>query len=164
MTTAKPTFFKRASEGSRLFRVVQRVVVIVALLHVAIGAWSSYRAWVQVRALDLQVMSPTLRPGIPAFVQAVTSGRTPIDVRLELVQGSHTELLADLRVAASRDGFYDPRTRHGSMTPSFTTEFLARFQPGPAVVRATALGRPQWLRTPPPVIREIPVIVAPPGG
>jgi hypothetical protein len=161
MTTAKPTFFDRASRGSRLLRVVQRVIIIVALLFVTIGAFSAYRAWFQVRRLDLQVMSPNVRAGLPVLVQVVTSGRTPVDVRLELVQGAHAEMLATLRVAASHDGFFDPRNRVGSMTQSFPAGFLAHFQPGQAVVRATATGRPVWLRTPPPVVREMSVVIAP---
>jgi hypothetical protein len=156
------SFARRAAAGSRVVRVVFRVLAIVALLYVAIGIWSGYRALVQVRRLDLQLLSPNLRPGVLADVHVVTSGRTQVEVRLELVQGTHSELLADLRVAPSRNGFYDPRTRQGTMTPSFTTEFLAYFQPGPAIVRATALGRLQWLRTPPPVMQEIPVVVASP--
>ena len=141
-------------------RAAKRVILIVTLLFATIAAWSAYRAWFQVRALELRVMSADLRAGLPVVVQVVTSGRTPVDVRLELVQGTHVEMLATLRVAGSHDGFFDPRTRQGSMMPSFTTEFLAHFQPGPAVLRATAIGRPQWMRTPPPVVKEIAVIVA----
>jgi hypothetical protein len=163
MSTPKLTFAQRMSGGSRLVRVVQRVVIIVALLHVAIGAWAAYRAWVQVRLLELKVVTATLRPGALSYVRVVTSGRTFVDVRLDLIQGSHTATLADLRVAPSHDGFYDPRTRQGMMMPAFTTEFLAQFQPGPALLRATAIGGPQWLRTPPPTIQEIPVVIAPPG-
>ncbi len=162
MTTANLTFAKRALEGSRLYRIVLRVVVLITLVNLAFGAWSAYRAWVQVRRLDLQVLSANLRPGIPAVVQVVTSGRTPVDVRLELVQGSHEEMLATLRVMPSHDGFYDPRTRQGTMSPLFTAEFLAKFQPGPAVLRATAVGRPQWLRTPAPLVQEVPVVVMQP--
>src|ERR1019366_2849494 len=103
MTTAKLSFSERASKGSRVLRVVQRVIIIVALLHVAIGVWSAYRAWVQVRSLDLKVMSPALSAGMPTYVHVVTSGRTPVDVRLELIQGSHSVMLAALRVAPSRD-------------------------------------------------------------
>jgi hypothetical protein len=161
MTSAKLTFAQRSEVGSRLLRVVQRVIIIVALLFATIGGWSAYRAWVQVRTLDVQVMSANLRPGVPALVRVVTSGRTPVDVRLELIQGAHSEMLATLRVTGSRDGFLDPRNRQGSMMPSFTAEFLAHFQPGPAIVRATAIGRPQWLRTPPAVVKELPVAVAP---
>jgi hypothetical protein len=160
MTSPKLSFSRRFSEGPRIVRVVYRVLLIGVLFNVAIGAWSAYRAWVQVRQLDLKVISTNLRPGVIAVVSVVTSGRTPIEVRLELVQGTHSEMLSDLRVSASHDGFYDPRARRGTMTPSFTAEFLAHFQPGPAVVRATALGRSQWMRTPPPVVQEIPVVVA----
>jgi hypothetical protein len=130
MTPARLTFFQRAAAGSRLFRVARRIVIIVTLLYAAVGAWSAYRAWVQVRALDLEVMSPTLRPGLPAVVHVVTSGRTPVDARLELIQGTHVEMLATMRIAGSRDGFFDPRARQGTMTPSITTEFLAKV-PGP---------------------------------
>ena len=159
MAAASPGLSERASKGSRLLGVVQRVVIIVALLHVAIGAWSAYRAWVQVRSLELKVVSPDLRPGMPALVHVVSSGRTFVNVRLELVQGTHAVMLATLRVAPSREAFYDPRTRQGTMMPSFTTEFLAQFQPGPAILRATATGGPQWTRTPPPVVEEMSVIV-----
>lgn len=162
MATAKLSFARRFNEGPRLLRVAYRVILIGALINITAGIWSAYRAWVQVRRLDLAVLSTNLRPGVASVVRVVTSGRTPIDVRLELVQGTHSELLADLRVAPSRDGFWDPRTRQGMMTPSFTTEFLAHFQAGPAIVRATALGKPQWMRTPPPTVQEIPVVIAPP--
>lgn len=164
MTAARPGFSQRVSKGSRLLRIAQRVILIVALLFATLGAWSAYRAWFQVRALDLRVMSPDVRPGLPVVVQVVTSGRTTVDVRLELVQGPRVEMLATLRVAASRDASLDPRTRQGSMTPAFTAAFLEHFQPGAAILRATAVGRPQWMRTPPPTVREIAVIVAPPGS
>ena len=36
-----------------------------------------------------------------------------------------------------------------------TPELLGRFEPGAALVRATAHGRSQWLRTPPPEVREV---------
>jgi hypothetical protein len=160
MTAAKLTFSQRASEGSRLFAVVQRFILIVALLFAIDGAWAAYRALVQVRALELRVLSPELRAGLPVVVQVVTSGRTVVDVRLELAQGEHVEMLATLRVAASHDASLDPRKRQGAMTPAFTAAFLGHFEPGPAVLRATAVGRPQWMRTPPPTVREMAVIVA----
>jgi hypothetical protein len=160
MTKTKPTFFERATQGSRITRVIWRVIIVLALFNVAIGIWSGYSAWVQVRQLDVTIASPNLRPGMPAIVHVVSSGRTFVTVRLELVQGSHSEMLAQLRVAPSKWSVYDPRSRPATMTPSFTTEFLAQFQPGPAILRATGTGGPQWTRTPPPVIREIPVVIA----
>jgi hypothetical protein len=39
----------------------------------------------------------------------------------------------------------------------WSPEILVRFQPGLAHLRATARGRPQWLREPLPEVRELPV-------
>lgn len=47
----------------------------------------------------------------------------------------------------------------GSQIVSVTPEMLARFATGPATLRAAATGRAQWLRTPPPKMREIPVVI-----
>ena len=160
MTSAKLTFAQRSAVGSRLLRVAQRVVIIVTLLFVAIGIGSSYNAWVEVRALDVTVASPNLRPGLPAIVHVVSSGRAFVTVKLELVQGTHSETLAELRVAPNRWSVYDLRARPATMTPAFTVEFLAHFQAGPAALRATGTGAGAWLRIPPPVIKEIPVVVS----
>ena len=35
-----------------------------------------------------------------------------------------------------------------------TAALLERFRPGPATLRATGLGSSQWLRVPPPEVRE----------
>ena len=148
---------------SRVFRVMQRVVVIVALLYAAVGVYSVYRAWVQVRSLDLHVMSETVRPGIPALVEVVSSGVTTVDVTLEVVQGAAHETLSTLRLVPTRQPIFNPRIRQGTMMPSFTPEFLARFQPGPAIVRATATGRRKWLVTPSPVVKEVPIVIAAPS-
>jgi hypothetical protein len=161
MTSANSVFSSWMSGGSRLTRVAKRVALIVVLLYVSIGAWFAFRAVDQVRQLDLRVVSATLRPGIPGFVSVVTSGLTPVEVRLDLIQGTRTSTLANLRISASRRPFYDPRRRQGSMMPSFTTEFLAPFTPGAALLRATAVGHRVWFYTPPPTVQEIPVFVAP---
>jgi hypothetical protein len=161
MTPKKQSFADR-TKSPRLFRVVQRVLIIVALIYAALGIWSAYSAWVQVRKLDVTVASANLRPGMPAIVHVVSSGRTFVTVRLELSQGTHSETLAELRVAPNHWSVFDPRARPATMTPSFTAEFLAHFQPGQAMLRVIGTGGPQWLRTPPPVIRELPVVVTPP--
>jgi hypothetical protein len=160
MTTAAKRPSASTWGASRLFRVFQRVVIIVALLYVAVGAWSLYRAWFQVRSLGVRVVSENIRPGISAVVEVVTSGVAPADVRLELVQGTHAEMLATLRVMPARNPFFTPRTRQGTMMPTFTPDFLSHFQPGPAIVRATAIGRRMWLRTPADEVREISVVIS----
>src|SRR5665213_653304 len=105
MTARKKSFADR-TKAPRLVRVVQRVVIIGALLQLAIAIWSGYRAIVQIFKLELSVVSTDLRSGMPAVVHVVTSGRASATVRLELVQGSHSELLANMRVSGSHDGFY----------------------------------------------------------
>ncbi len=162
MTAANATSRKGKWGDSRLFRVFQRVAIIIVLLYAAVGAWSVYRAWVQVRTLEVRVVSDNVRPGIPALVEVVTSGVTLVDVRLDLVQGAHTETLATLRIVPTRQPFFNPRARQGTMMPSFTPEFLAHFQPGPATVRATATGRRRWMLTPGPVVKDVPVVIAAP--
>jgi hypothetical protein len=164
MTAAAATSTRGQQGGLRLLRVFQRVVIIVALLYAAVGAWSVYRAWVQVRTLELRVVSDNVRPGIPALVEVVTSGVTVVDVKLDLVQGTHSETLATLRIVPARQSFFNPRARQGTMMPTFTPEFLAHFQAGPAVVRATATGRRKWLVTPGPVVKDVPVVIAAPSN
>ena len=53
--------------------------------------------------------------------------------------------------------FLDPRPRQAAQTSVLTFDVLSRFEKGKALLRATALGRPQLGRTPPPVVREVEV-------
>lgn len=87
----------------------------------------------------------------------ISSGRTYADVRLELRQGVHSETLAMQTVPGNEYGFFDPRTQRASQTVMLTPELLSRFAAGAAQLRATAHGRSQWTRTPPPVVRELDV-------
>jgi len=130
------------------------VVVIGALL--VIGAISAYRALVQVRSLDLK--APTSLPaGSVVEVAVVSSGRTTVDVDVELIQGSHSEKLFRLHLRGNELAFFDPRPRDGSQSMTLTEETLARFEPGPARLRAIAVGREQFTRLPPPTVREMAV-------
>ena len=83
----------------------------------------------------------------------------PVTLQIELVQGTQAETLAMKIVANSKDPFFDPRTVKGTLSVALTPEVLARFAPGPALIRATARGRSQWMREPPPLIREVPVLL-----
>ena len=86
--------------------------------------------------------------------QASTAGRVPVDAVLELIQPTRTGTLSVLRVPDHTNASYDPRTIHADRRVTLTGEQLAHFVPGPARIRVTANGRSQWLRVPPPVIRE----------
>lgn len=128
-------------------------LVLVALCVVAALA-SGYRAYYQVYGLEIQLSEPALRAGSVIQVAVTGSGRTTIDVRVELVQGARSETLAVRGVRGNDWPSFDPRPRRASQRVAVTPEVLARFMPGPAIVRATATGRPQWLRLPPPTVRE----------
>jgi hypothetical protein len=53
----------------------------------------------------------------------------------------------------------DPRPWRGSLRVVLGPGALAGFTSGPAQLRATATGRPQWTRLPPPTVRETAVML-----
>jgi hypothetical protein len=121
---------------------------------VVLASISGYRAIVQVYRVDIAVDAPTLRPGSNIDMSVATSGRTPVDAELELIQPAHAETLAVLLIHDHENASYDPRTIHAAKRVVLTGEQLARFRPGRALLRATGNGRSQWLRVPPPVVKE----------
>ena len=157
--TAPRFAFARPAEDP-VVRVVRRGLLALLVPIVVLAALSGWRAWVQVRSLDVQLDSAALRPGSTIRAALVSTGRTTVDVRVELVQGARVQPLAELRVPGNRDGALDPRFRSRALRVVLTLELLARFDAGPAVVRATAVGRSQWLRVPTPTVRERRVRVA----
>lgn len=130
------------------------IVVIVALL--TIGATSSYRAYVQVQSLELSAPS-LMSVGSEVKASVVSSGRTFVDVQVELIQGSHSEVLFVMRVPGNELGFFDPRSQRAARTEVVSADVLSGFQRGHARIRAVATGRPQWMRLPPPTVREVEV-------
>ena len=102
----------------------------------------------------------SLRDGSVVETTLVSYARTTIDVRLELIQGSHAETIATKRVRGNEWALFDPRSRQASESTVLTAELLDRFNKGPAQLRATAVGREQWTRLPPPVVREIIVAIS----
>ena len=128
--------------------------VIVALL--AIGVVSSYRAYVQVRSLDLSAPR-ILSAGAVVATEVVTSGRTMVDVEVDLIQGTNSERLIKLHLDGNELAFFDPRTQPAGDSITLTSEVLSKFQAGAAHLRSVATGRHQWTRLPPPTVRELEV-------
>ena len=146
-------FENLSPRDARHTALIKKVAAVLLALFLITGAVSAYRAYYQVRSLELLLTEPTLRNGSVVQVEVAGSGRTTIDVRLELVQGAHSETLAVRRVRGNEWAFFDPRPTRGSQTVVLTPELLSRFAAGAATVRATATGRPQWTRLPPPTVR-----------
>ena len=150
---------------ARSVRLVRKLIVVSLIVFLVAGAWSSYRAYFQIKSVHLELTDGALRSGSTARVDVVSYGRVPVDVRLEMVQGARAETLGVQHVSAHYDGFWDPRTIKGSFSVVLTPEVLSHFQAGPGVLRATARGRPQWLREPPPLVEQLMVeIPRMPGG
>lgn len=142
--------------------VALRWLTLAVVVPFAIfGGFSGYRAWVQVRSVALRVPDVELRPGGIVEVDAVSWARTHVTVRLVLVQGTHAETLAVHRIASNHVASLDPRTRSAHLLIPLAAERLAHYRPGEAVLRAIAIGGPQWLRTPPPKVDERRVIIPP---
>ena len=135
---------------------LRRVFAFVIAVFLAIGMVSAYRAYIQVRALELNAPS-ALSDGSIVQTSLVSSGRTTVDVEVDLVQGTYSERLIELQVRGNELGFFDPRTRRGSENATLTAQTLSHFQPGRARLRAVATGRHQWFRLPPPTVRELDV-------
>src|SRR5690349_21568900 len=147
-------------EESRASRLGKRAVLWFILLQLPIGALSSYRAWVQIKGLTLSTTSETLAPGVVVRSDLASWARTESDARIELVQGSRVAMLGEVYLPRNHEPVFDPRPQHGSVVVKLDSTMLASFSPGPATLRASAVGRPQWLRVPPPTIREQRVSIA----
>jgi hypothetical protein len=139
---------------ARPLALMRKAVLALLALCLVTALSSGYRAYHQVYHLGIHLSESTIRNGSAIQVEVAGSGRTTVDVRVELIQGDHSETLAVQQVRGNEWASLDPRAREASQRVVLTVEQLARFRPGPATVRATATGRPQWLRLPPPTVRE----------
>lgn len=146
-----------AIKSARPLVFLKRACLVLLSIYLAVGLMAAYRAYYQVRSLELQSGDSTLRVGSGIKTTVISYARTPVEVRLELVQGTHAETLAVQHVPDNEWAFLDPRSRQASQTAVLTSEILKRFEAGKAQLRATATGRPQWMRLPPPVVRELAV-------
>jgi hypothetical protein len=162
--------FQRRSQTTRpVFVAVKAICVVGLSVYLLIGLIAAYRAWFQVKSLDTTLIGfgSVFRPNDPraesivgiakgsTFEATVVSyARTPIDVRLELVQGSNVETLLQGTIPDNDWAFFDPRTRQASFKATLTDEVLQHFRAGRAELRATVTSRPQWMRLPPPVVQK----------
>ena len=122
--------------------------------YLVIGLIAGYRAYYQVHSLQFDVSEKVIHVGSVVNTRIISYARTPISVRLELIQGGHAEELSRQNVHDNDWAFLDPRPKQALQTTILTADMLGGFQEGPARLRVTALGRPQLSRTPPPVVRE----------
>jgi hypothetical protein len=156
LSSGQEIFSPKVIAEPRWLTLFKRLLLLIVAFHLLVGVVSSYRAYYQIHSLDI-FSNQILEPGSMVQTKVVTYGRSFADVKLELIQGSLAVTLHDQRVAANEFGFYDPRMQQAEFSVSITPQTLERFAPGPALLRATAVGRHQWMRLPPPVVREMTV-------
>ena len=150
-------FESRTVSEARSVVLVKRTLTLLLGAYLVIGLIAGYRAWFQIRSLELRSSDLVLRRGSYIKTTVVSYARVPIEVRLELVQGTHAETVALQHVPKNTWAFLDPRTRQASQLATLDADTLNRFTPGVAKVRATATGRLQLGHLPAPLIREIAV-------
>ena len=137
---------------------LKRAFAVIIIAFLAIGMVSAHRAYFQVRSLELNAPQQ-LTDGSVVETSVVSSGRTAVDVVVDLIQGTHSERVLKLHLSGNELGFFDPRKRYGSDSVTLTPELLSKFEPGAARLRSVATGRHQWFRLPPPTVREFEVVI-----
>jgi hypothetical protein len=152
---AESMFEGSAPQESKFERFLRWAILSIMIPFLISGGIAGHRAYFQLRQLEIYLDSTNLHPGALVRAEALSSGRVPVTVSLQIVQGRQYRLLDSRIVPASRQSFFDPRTVPGALSVVVTPEMLAPFTPGPALLRATLRGRPQWMREPPPLLREI---------
>jgi hypothetical protein len=145
---------KREFSVARLFARLTIAFVVV------LGGWTAHRTWFQVRDLHVQAPPGAIRAGWRPLINVVTSGRKEVRVLVLLNQGERTDTIGVHRISGHRNGFWDPRFISQTFSPRVSRTQAGHFTEGPAMLRVEAHGYAQWLRTPPPVVREIPVRIA----
>jgi len=150
-----------SGEPSRALRIVRGFVVATLVIHIAFGALSAHRAYFQVRGLTLSAPSATLHAGDTVRSAIVSSARNAVTLLVELAQETRAETLAVRLVPKNANPFWDPRSRAESVAVTLSPAQLQRFHAGPVQLRATGIGRGEWFRVPPPVVRSIDAILAP---
>jgi hypothetical protein len=136
-------------------RLTRVAVLSFAAVFLAVGIGASHRAHYPISSVCVFLADSVLSAGSGIRVDTVTSGRGPVSIRVELVQRGHVATVVLDRVASKRWAFWDFRPVRHSTYGTVSWRLLERFSAGQAVVRATVVGVPAWLRQPPPVIREV---------
>ena len=157
----RPLFDDRPWREPRAFVVLRYLVVTLLVVQGELALVSGWRAIVQVRRLVVHAPARALTAGDTVAIDVVTSGRTFVDVALVMEQDGRTIPLGTHREPGNRDLAMDPRPRRVALWTTLAPAPLAGLHAGPATLRATAVGRRQWLRLPPPTVHALPVVLAP---
>src|SRR4051812_26799219 len=90
-------------------------LIFALVTYVLPGLFSAYRAWVQVRSLELTVARSEIRSGDTVRVRAVSWARTRVHVDLQLLQGDRSTTLGAIVIPDNHNPSIDPRWRRDSI-------------------------------------------------
>jgi hypothetical protein len=135
-------------------RVGKVLLVTLVGCYVGAGVVASHRAYYPVGSVSIVVSRSPLHPNTTFRVDTVTSGRGPVNIRLECQQGERVALVATDDIPSKRWAYWDPRRVFHS-THARLGSAAAGFEPDPITLRATVTGAPAWLRQPPSVVQEL---------
>jgi hypothetical protein len=93
-------------QDARPIAYLKRAIIIALTVFLAVGAVASHRAYYQVRSLELYSTERVLHSGSAIRTDVVSYARTPVDVRIELIQGAHSETLAAQLVRDNEWAFF----------------------------------------------------------
>jgi hypothetical protein len=145
----------------RVLVALRRVIIVIAVVYLALGAWGMYRRIVQVLRVEMTQVPNPLLPGSVVQLDVITSGETFNLIRLELIQGARRAILFERFSEVNRVNTIDPRVFRYTPQVVVTPATLAGFQRGTATLRLTVFGNVKLLRTPAPRVREVKVRLAP---
>jgi hypothetical protein len=137
--------------------VLRWLTIVVLALFAPAACWSGYRAIVQVKSLAIRTTGTTIAQGAHVAIDGVSWGRTYVTMRLMLQQDGRSDTLIVHQLGTHGVPSLDPRWQAESDSAVISPELLSRYHDGPARLVAVAVGRSQWLRIPPPTIRELAV-------
>jgi hypothetical protein len=157
--TAARGYAERFVREEPQFFVLRVVTTWVCVLFAVFASWSGYRAIVQVKSLELRPVPGALHAGSTVTADAVSWARNYVSVRVELVQDAHRETIGWQQIGTHGVPSLDPRWERATVSATLTPALLDRYHDGEARIVATALGRSQWMRVPPPTIREARVML-----
>ena len=161
MSTRPTRVLRRYPRDPRSMVMMRWFILLVAVPFFLVDGFAIYRRLTQLRRLEVQVSDADLHAGSAVILEALSWATTMMTVRLELVQGAHSETLLLHRLPPNKEATLDPRPRNARLRIVLTADQIARYAAGDAVLRATATWRAQLLRKSHPVVREVAVRITP---
>ncbi len=139
-----------------IFPLLGAVLVTAALVWLRVGPPTE---------IEVKAELPGIGRQTPVAVRLAEPGRGLAGVRVELVQGDRSELLAERRHRPRPFwAFWGPRVSSDEIAVVVGSETVPGLEEGEATIRVTAERASTWLRHPPPAVRELtlPVRLTPP--